>query len=62
MGHWKAVIGSKLMARNFENQRTEAEIDAHVSNTPAATRLGKGAFPVTDDLCNNAGALVETLR
>ncbi|WP_353055711.1 transposase [Epibacterium ulvae] len=32
MGRWKAVIGPKLKARNFENQKTEAKIGFRVLN------------------------------
>ena len=30
MGRWKTVIGPKLKARDFENQRTEAKISVRV--------------------------------
>jgi hypothetical protein len=30
MGRWKAVIGPKIMARSFENQKTEAKICARI--------------------------------
>ncbi|MFW8584224.1 hypothetical protein ACOJBM_02530 [Rhizobium beringeri] len=30
MGRWKTVIGPKLKARNFDNQKTEAKIGVHV--------------------------------
>ena len=32
MGRWKAVIGPKLKARTFENQKTEAKIGVRVLN------------------------------
>lgn len=32
MGRWKAVIGPKLKARSFENQKTEAKIVARILN------------------------------
>ena len=36
MGRWKAVIGSELKARNFENQKTEARIGVRVLNRMTA--------------------------
>lgn len=39
MGRWKTVIGPKLKARNFENQKTEAKISARVLNR--MTALGR---------------------
>jgi hypothetical protein len=45
MGRWKAVIGPKLKARNFENQRTEAKIGAQVLNR--MTGLGRPSFERT---------------
>ena len=32
MGRWKTVIGPKLKARDFENQRTQAKIGVRVLN------------------------------
>ena len=32
MGRWKTVIGPKLKARTFENQKTEAKIGVRVLN------------------------------
>ena len=32
MGHWKTVIGPKLMAHDFENQRMAAKISVRVFN------------------------------
>lgn len=45
MGRWKTVIGSKLKARNFENQKTEARIGAQVLNQ--MTGLGRPSFEHT---------------
>jgi hypothetical protein len=45
MGRWKAVIGPKLKARNFENQRTEAKIGVRVLNQ--MTGLGRPSFERT---------------
>jgi hypothetical protein len=42
MGRWKAVIGPKLKARNFENQKTEANIGVLVLNR--MTELGRPEF------------------
>jgi hypothetical protein len=42
MGRWKAVIGPKLKARNFENQKTEANIGVRVLNR--MTELGRPEF------------------
>jgi hypothetical protein len=42
MGRWKAVIGPKLRARNFENQKTEANIGIRVLNR--MTELGRPEF------------------
>jgi hypothetical protein len=38
MGRWKTVIGSKLKARTFNNQKTEANIGVSVLNR--MTELG----------------------
>jgi len=35
MSRWKAVIGPKLKARRFENQKTEAKIGVRVLNRMA---------------------------
>ena len=45
MGRWKAVIGPKLKARNFENQKTEAKIGVRVLNR--MTGLGRPSFERT---------------
>jgi hypothetical protein len=42
MGRWKAVIGSKLKARSFTNQKTEANIGVRVLNR--MTELGRPNF------------------
>lgn len=42
MGRWKGVIGSKLKARCFENQQTEAKIGVSILNK--MTELGRPAF------------------
>jgi hypothetical protein len=42
MGRWKMVIGSKLKARNFPNQKTEANIGAYILNK--MTELGHPEF------------------
>ena len=39
MGRWKMVIGPKLKARSFPNQKTEANIGTHVLNK--MTALGR---------------------
>ena len=45
MGRWKAVIGPKLKARSFENQKTEAKIGVRVLNQ--MTGLGRPSFERT---------------
>ena len=45
MGRWKTVIGPKLKARDFENQRTEAKIGVRVLNR--MTGLGRPRFERT---------------
>ncbi|AKI03290.1 Transposase DDE domain (plasmid) [Hoeflea sp. IMCC20628] len=45
MGRWKAVIGPKLKARNFENQKTEAKVGVRVLNR--MTGLGRPSFERT---------------
>ncbi len=45
MGRWKAVIGPKLKARSFENQKTEARIGVRVLNR--MTELGRPSFQRT---------------
>ena len=45
MGRWKAVIGPKLKARTFENQKTEAKIGVRVLNR--MTGLGRPGFECT---------------
>ncbi|WP_457662967.1 transposase [Sinorhizobium medicae] len=42
MGRWKAVIGPKLKARHFDNQKTEAKIGVRVLNR--VTELGRPKF------------------
>lgn len=42
MGRWKAVIGPKLRARNFDTQMTEAKIGVRVLNR--MTELGRPEF------------------
>jgi len=42
MGRWKMVLGSKLKARNFDNQKTEAKIGVRVLNR--MTALGRPEF------------------
>ena len=44
MGRWKMVIGPKLKARSFPNQKTEAKIDTHILNK--MTELGRAKFKV----------------
>jgi hypothetical protein len=39
---WKTVIGPKLKARSFENQKTEAKIGARILNR--MTELGRPNF------------------
>jgi hypothetical protein len=45
MGRWKTVIGPKLKARTFENQKTEARIGVRVLNQ--MTALGRPSFERT---------------
>jgi hypothetical protein len=42
MGRWKAVMGPKLKARQFDNQKTEAKIGVRVLNR--MTELGRPQF------------------
>ena len=42
MGRWKMVIGPKLKARSFPNQKTEAKIGTHILNK--MTALGRAKF------------------
>jgi hypothetical protein len=42
IGPWKAVIGSKLKARNFENQTTEAKMGVRILNW--MTELSRSNF------------------
>jgi hypothetical protein len=42
MGRWKAVVGPKLKARSFENQKTEAKIGVRILNR--MTELGRPNF------------------
>ncbi|TQM89654.1 IS5 family transposase [Roseinatronobacter monicus] len=44
MGRWKMVIGPKLKARSFPNQKTEAKIGTHILNK--MTELGRAKFEV----------------
>ena len=44
IGRWKMVIGPKLKARSFPNQKTEAKIDTHILNK--MTELGRAKFKV----------------
>ena len=45
MGRWKAIIGPKLKARAFENQKTEAKIGVRLLNR--MTELGRPHFERT---------------
>ena len=45
MGRWKAIIGPKLRARNFDNQTTEAKIGVRALNK--MTELGRPKFERT---------------
>jgi hypothetical protein len=45
ISRWKAVIGPKLKACNFENQKTEAKIGVHIHNW--TTELGRPNFERT---------------
>ncbi|MFT6075579.1 MAG: hypothetical protein ACJAZ1_002509 [Yoonia sp.] len=45
MGRWKTVIGSKLKARTFNNQKTEVKIGVQVLNR--MTELGRPDFQRT---------------
>ena len=45
MGRWKAIIGPKLKARAFENQKTEAKIGVRILNR--VTELGRPNFERT---------------
>jgi hypothetical protein len=45
ISRWKAVIGSKLKARSFENQKTEAKIGVRILNR--MTELGRPKFERT---------------
>jgi hypothetical protein len=36
MGRWKAVVGHKLKARSFENQKKEAKIGVRILNRMTA--------------------------
>ncbi len=42
MDRWKTVIGRKLKARNFDNQKTEANIGVRVLTR--MTELGRPEF------------------
>jgi len=44
MGRWKMVIGTKLKARSFPNQKTEARIGTNILNK--MTELGRAKFEV----------------
>ena len=41
MGHWKTVVGPKLKARNFENQKTEVKIGVCVLNRMTGLRRSR---------------------
>ena len=45
MSRWKAVVGPKLKARRFENQKTEAKIGVRILNR--MTELGRPNFERT---------------
>ena len=45
IGRWKAVVGPKLQARNFGNQKTEAKIGVRILNR--MTELGRPNFQRT---------------
>lgn len=45
MERWKAVIGPKLKARAFKNQKTEAKIGVRILNR--MTKLGRPSFERT---------------
>jgi hypothetical protein len=45
ISRWKAVIGYKLKARSFENQKTKAKIGVRVLNR--MTELGRPKFERT---------------
>ena len=45
MGRWKTIIGPKLKARRFENQKTEAKIGARILNR--MTKLSRPNFERT---------------
>jgi len=42
MGRWKTVIGAKLKARNFPNQKTEVRISTNIINK--MNELGRAKF------------------
>jgi hypothetical protein len=44
MGRWTSVIGPKMKARSFPNQKTEAKIGTHILNK--MTELGRAKFKV----------------
>ncbi len=44
MSRWKTVIGPKLQARSFPNQKTEARIGTYILNK--MTGLGRAKFEV----------------
>ena len=65
IGRWKTVIGHKLKARTFNNQKTETKIGVWILNrmtelgrpifcAPPKIRLGQGAFRSQVDPCNMA--------
>jgi hypothetical protein len=45
IGRWKAIVGPKLQARNFGNQKTEAKIGVRILNR--MTELGRPNFQRT---------------
>lgn len=50
MGRWKAVIGAKLKARHFDNEKTEAKIGVRVLNR--MTELGRPKFERLHEKCS----------
>jgi|TARA_B110000908_G_scaffold169624_1_gene227174 hypothetical protein len=45
MGHWKAVVGHKLKARSFDNQKNEAKLGVRILNQ--MTAVGRPSFQRT---------------
>jgi hypothetical protein len=46
MCHWKAVVGHKLKARSFDNQKNEAKLGVRILNQ--MTAVGRPSFQRTD--------------